>query len=316
MGEESHSLAKAAGDPLEEAHGLHLLARLAADRGEHNQAVALLEQALQAFRDLNVQTSISSVLGSLGNMFLGTDPGRAAGYLREAITALSEVDDEETLSWHLTSLAEAEFLLGNCAEARSIVRDAIPLQQAGGFHSSLLYALHLLGWLDLDASDFQGAQTAFKAARQLTHDIGMEQSLLASLLVGLGRVARHIGEVSGAFGFYADAMYQIRDGGLTQSQTGNELVLVLADLLELHLENGHLHVAARLLGAIDALPNQGLAATTSESARRDTFASGLRVTMGDDAFQDAWSAGQQLTAEQVCAEGLELLRSLETRPDA
>ena len=75
---------------------------------------------------------------------------------------------------------------------------------------------------------------------------------------------------------------------------------------------GHTEMAARLLGAAEALGEQmGFRLNPEGEALRDETRRLLQARLGDDAFQSTWSAGRLLSLAEAVADATALAATLE-----
>jgi non-specific serine/threonine protein kinase len=108
------------------------------------------------------------------------------------------------------------------------------------------------------------------------------------------------GEGGGAAAFFHEALPLHLEAGNRRGLAG-----CLTGLAALALARGRPEVAARLLGAADAIDGAGGAVRPPVLQRRHERLSGdIAAALAEEAFAAAWAAGQALSPEQAVAVAL------------
>jgi predicted ATPase len=265
-------------DDASEATGWELLGLSAP--GEELHAFALLGLALIAAargRDHDAIAFGRDALAEVGHVELRRQPGfriDVAGVFRDA---------------------------GLRAEARSMYMHAA--DEVRGASDPLVGPLLIsnLSWLDLLEQRYEAAAAGFRQARDTLHHLGhaaWEAETLRGLalaLVGLGRRAEARAALASALDLVAS------DAGPTPELTSTLLDVAFA------AEPADVHAAARLAGAVTAVPKSMRAtATAPERALDERFQQQLIAAIGEEAWRTETASGAQLALE----EAIELARLL------
>jgi tetratricopeptide (TPR) repeat protein len=146
---------------------LNVLADLADHRGELQEAVALLGQALVLAEELDSALDMAELLCNRAAYSLRAgDYGAAAGYCERAVDLSRRAGSPETLAMAHRGLAEAARLSGDLATARELCEQALAECPVGWFSSNGIRSsvLIVLGRLDVAEGEPAGARARFRAA--------------------------------------------------------------------------------------------------------------------------------------------------------
>ncbi len=298
LADEGRSVARACGERTEEANAITVLGSVAGGRGDHATAVAYLEDALARFRALGKRWETAIVLGGLGGYLVSRDPVRADGLLREALALYHASGDTKGSAYARMGLAEIAFRRDASVEAAALMEEAVASARAEGSSAALVGPLVVLGCMRLGRSDHDGAEDAFTEALGACRANGRD-SLLAPIFIYLGVVALRRTNVTGGAAWLAKGLRRIRDAGLSQFDGEEEVVVALTDLADALTDLGRPEAAARLLGAIDALPLAGCADWPPEHAHRADVTDRARTGLGAPAFAEHRSRGRAWTPEEA-----------------
>jgi tetratricopeptide (TPR) repeat protein len=156
----ARALLPTGGDSLEQAVVLRSLGRLALDRGDHEQALALLEEDLRIERKLNHRGGQPWALTYLGWLAIfDARLAEARELLTEALALSTELGDREGIGRMSFSLGHLTLDEGNVDAARTHFADALSVFLELDYKYGVAYALEGLA----DASAARGA-----AGRALT----------------------------------------------------------------------------------------------------------------------------------------------------
>ena len=254
-------------------------------QGNAAQAVALLAEALELFRELGVQQNVASTLLILGDVVRWSDAGnrsaaldRATECFTEALTLFRERQDQRGVASALLAIAACAGDRGENERASALGEEALIL--------------------------FRG----------LGDEIGVAETLNA-----LGDSARASGDESRAIACYGESLRLWREPGGWSADNGmwgdrQRANLAVAESLRglaaVAEEDGKPETAARLLGAAAALcESSGAGLLLSDRIVHELEVASVRVRLGGTEFAAAWAAGRALTVAQAIADGI-AVRSL------
>ncbi|MEV6610841.1 BTAD domain-containing putative transcriptional regulator [Kutzneria sp. NPDC051319] len=155
-------IAEQRGSPRGRAYGLRGLARVASQRGDQNEAVDLLDQALALFRQIQDNTSMAYTHRQLtGVLQLAHRDVESIGHAEAALELFREADGKAGAGGALVALAWALTRAGRLPEAIDVGMQALPLVEDSGdrYSTALAYlaigrASHNLGRYD-DAASYR-----------------------------------------------------------------------------------------------------------------------------------------------------------------
>jgi ATP/maltotriose-dependent transcriptional regulator MalT len=181
--------------------------------------------------------------------------------------------------------------------ARICMEDALAQFVAIGEPTWPPYILKNLGRVAYLAGDRGEAEALFARAlarmREMNNAFGA-----ATTLINMAKAARDRGDLRGAIAHYSEALTLRMDLGDRVVLAGCLRGLArVAALLHQHER------ASRLYGALESLNELRGSATPPSSSQQRTIAS-LRDTLGEAAFEQAWSAGRAMPLAEAISEAL------------
>jgi predicted ATPase/class 3 adenylate cyclase len=208
----------------------------------------------------------------------------------------------------LNSLADLYDLKGQAQEARSLYKQALPLLQEVDDRWAILIGKMSRGKMELkEAVDRQGllqAQELLLESEQFSRKLGRRYWYHLSALILLGKTAHKLGEYSQAVSWHREALGAIQDFFL--GEESNEWGECLFGLAETEASLEHLTRSARLLGALDGLRStKTYLWKTLIPADFERTAQAVRTALGEEAFDQEYTAGKGMTLEQALAYALE-----------
>jgi predicted ATPase/DNA-binding CsgD family transcriptional regulator len=241
--------------------------------------------------------------------YLQRDYADSHTLLERALALAHEMGDTPNVASILTELGDAVFRAGDHERARAYWEEGGALFRNLPETPRTAFIPKNLGYLALLAGDYEQAATLLEEAlaidRRIDHAWGVAeaQSLLAELARGRGDSQR-------AAEFFAESLRifeEIGDQiGIAQCLTGIGRVAVMQ----------HQPMSAvRLLGAAAAIHDElGSRQMHGADARDEDLLAPLQVTLGPEAFEQAWSVGQRLVVAEAVATGRSLARELAAAP--
>jgi predicted ATPase len=172
-GVESLAMRRRLGDPEEIAHGLSLLASVAADREDYVSAQNLYEEAAALGRGGDLQTR-AMLSGSLADVAMRQrDYERALTLGEESLGLFRKLARDDGAAWALFTAALCLFRMDREDEAIAPARECLELAFAIVEVESIVWALLLLGAITTRRGDVHSAATIVGAAEALCASSGL-----------------------------------------------------------------------------------------------------------------------------------------------
>jgi non-specific serine/threonine protein kinase len=165
--------------------------------GDYQGARVQLDESAKRFKLMGEQGMYTVPLLSLIRVTCAEGDYEDALVLVEdclAIRRAVDPDNTEFIASVLVARGEVERLLGHDESARENFTEAVTLYLQSGDANGLAWAKHNLGYLAVDAGDYESAATLFVEALRERHR-RQQVGDVASTLAGLARVATHLGKV-------------------------------------------------------------------------------------------------------------------------
>ena len=205
------ALASGSGAPgLVRARALIGAGALAADRGDHAQAVTLYEESLALYRELNDKAGIAHSLNGLGTVaaYRG-DNEHAAALLEDGLALMRELGDTRGVAISLSNLAQLAWRQGDYARAVALQEEGLALDREMGDTEGIASSLSNLGILARQLGDYARAAALQEESLALKRDLGHTRGIAASL-ENLGGVAREQGDYARAMALYEEGLAIMR----------------------------------------------------------------------------------------------------------
>jgi tetratricopeptide (TPR) repeat protein len=299
--EEGLALFREIGDKGGVAVSLNTLGNVAKEQGDYSSARSLLEESLALQRELGNKGGIANSLGNLGIVAKEQgDYSSARSLYEESLAIRREIGDKWGIANSLNNLGIVASDQGDDSSARSLYEESLAIYREIGNKVGIAYLLDSLGVMASDQGDYSSARSLHEESLAIRREIGDKWGIAVSF-VNLGPLACKEHDYSASRSCLAECLtlclvlgekhitaYALEGcAGLAQAQEQPER-------------------ATRLLGASDGLRaaiGVPLPPFEREEIERDLAA--LRATLGEAAFDAAWSAGQALTWEQAIEYALE-----------
>jgi len=221
----------------------------------------------------------------------------ATAAMIQAVEMWRRIHDDVKLSNALTNLAVLEQMQGNLDSARCTYQEAADLARQTGERRELAFVLNEWAGLDAEQRRFERSLEAYAEAGEICDETGDEYGALitrsgaASTLLAMGRVE--------------DAYHQMRDQipQMILLAQPDLLVSVTEDYASVLLGLGHHLVAARLLGASDAMRERNAIPRIprDESAIENLLAQG-RSALPNSIWEEEYNRGRTMTVEAALTE--------------
>ena len=199
IAEEAHRVAESVEHPYSLAFAKTALGRLHLARGDPARAIPLLEAGLALIEGRGIALNRPGTLSLLGHAYM------LRGREREGLRLLMEAVEQDAMMRRsgrallLARLAEAHAMRGRVAEARRAARQAVEAAREQKEHGHRGWSLRTLADCCGAGSlpDVDEARRSYAAAMAVADDLEM-QPLRAHCLLGLGRLARRVGDADDA----------------------------------------------------------------------------------------------------------------------
>jgi predicted ATPase/DNA-binding SARP family transcriptional activator len=259
-------------------------------QGNYSEANRLLEASLDGYHRLGRARDEAEVLGRLGHLHrLRGDYAAARERLEQSLALHLRIGDgagRARMVWQLGVLARYQ---GDYAGARTCYAESLALFEdmadpSGAAHVqySMADVARLAGEPDLAAELYRVSLDTLRESGDLR--------CVASILFNLGALALDESDPTSAVERFAESLTLRRH--LRDRAGIAECIEALAAMDE------RAAVAVQLLGAAQALrTSTGAARPESDERAHATRVAALRSAIGDDAFENAWSAGTRMDSE-------------------
>ena len=239
---------------------------------------------------------LASVLLTGGHLaYKMDDLQKAEKQLRRSIKLYQESSNESGMAWAMTFLATCGVgLMSKIDDYLELACQGLELFQKLGEQPGISGAHNALGELNRAVGDYDAAQLHYEEGMQIAQRNG-ERTSEAVEYMNLGFIAYHRNQ-------YQSSAELIRQGLLICQELGTNYGLAqdLAALAGPIGELGDPVKAARLLGAADAeMESLGIGQQPADQIEIDRFQSSIRQALGEEAFQEAWQAGRELSIQEA-----------------
>lgn len=273
---------------------------LARDQGDTTAARSRFEASLSIFRETGDRWGIGSGLRSLG--VLAQSDGSyadARGLFEEALALFREIDHGLGVGWTLRNLGILAQIEGDYVRAEALFQESLPVLQRLGDTNGTGRVLGSLGILARVQGQFERARSLLEEGLRLVRDAGDRrgESMGLSALAGLALLD----------GDTPTSLELVRRSLSLGQEMGERLAIArgicLAGLLA--LEQEECERGARLLGAASTMHRDIRGALeVDERAHLDAAVTRAGASIGEGAWDAAWSAGQRMSVDQAIQQAL------------
>lgn len=282
--------------PLERASALRVASGLEQIQGNLTAARALAEEALALFESTEDARGGAGVLLTLGNVALMQDDlAGARAFYERGLPLYRRLGEQDGIARALGNLGVVMMVQGDLAEAKVICEESLTVLRASGDTENAARALRNLGEIAYSQGNDVEARAWLEEALALFRQVGTRSGSLVDSLCFLGAVALRQGSTAEARLRLAEGLRlaaEIKDGWV-----GAEALEAWANLC---LAEGQAAGAACVLGAATrtrrflGLPNQA-----ASQAALEANLLAAKAALGETAFGEAWTQGEQMTWEQA-----------------
>jgi DNA-binding CsgD family transcriptional regulator/tetratricopeptide (TPR) repeat protein len=267
----------------------------------------------------------------------------AVGHLQEGLAIVRAVGDLDDLVLALNVALSAYMTMGDLATPRAVLTECLAIARELGDDWGIAVALDSAGFLDLRERDWSAAKAHLEQSLAMHRRLGDEGSA-AIIYNNLAQVARRQGDAAGAVALLeqslalgrrmgqlvAITLYNLGDWALRRGEIPRAMAYLaesfresarsgerrsfvssLGGLARLAVAVGQPDVAARLIGAAEALREQADVNLSLEFQRELARASDLaRLALGEATFGTLGAEGANTPLDRLAAEALAWVESL------
>jgi tetratricopeptide (TPR) repeat protein len=276
---------------------------LAFEQGDLDRAKEAYDEGLELLEHEGREPSEAKplLLGLLGWVEWEREDYRRAKQLFEEGLALSrEMRAPWWLASSLSNLALVSYSLGDYERATELYDESMDLFREQGDKQSLAYCLNNLAMLVYSQGDLGRAAQLTEESVALHRELGIRGGVSVGLY-NLGWMALLQDDLGRAADLYRESLSLAWDIGMNLTvQSALEGFACVAGA------QGEAERAARLWGAAQALhETKGIPRDVDFLAEADARISAVRLGMGDQAWEEAWSKGRAMTLDEAVSYALE-----------
>ena len=180
------------------AYLLHVAGILATAQGDHDRAVALLEEGMSVYREMGHNKGVSASLRELGLVAHERGDYERAVRLHEQSLALArEFGTTFGIAFSLSALANALRARGDLSRATTLLEESLALSRGLKNAWGIVRTLASLGSVACEAGEYVRASRLYEESLELGRRVGLKHTILPCL-EGLARVAAAQGRMERA----------------------------------------------------------------------------------------------------------------------
>jgi predicted ATPase/DNA-binding SARP family transcriptional activator len=293
----ARELAESAGDACGVARATAQLGVVALYRGNYAEAEPHLVAALSEFARLGMRYEQGEVLGRIGHLHrLSGDYVASRVFLEQAVVLRAELGDGVGAAWSRWQLGVLARYEGDYAGAEALYEQSLAEFEAEEDASGVAHVRYSMADVARLRGDHDVATDLYLASLAKLRDKG-DRRCVASILYNLGALELGRADRVGARALLRQSLALRRELG---DQSG--VAECLEGFAALDEPGGDPISAVRLLAVADALRTRtGSARPSSDDQAIADRLRALRTSVGDEAFDAAWRAGQDLDPDVVAA---------------
>jgi len=282
---------------------LYEAAGLAYDQGNYERAVALAEQSLALYREMDDAQGTARALNTLGIVAIDRADYARATDLYEQSLALSRAHGRtRDVAVALCNLGNVALRQSDYGRARAFHEEGVALFRHVGEEVGIVYVLNNLGNEARYQGDYKRALRLYEESLALARAMGDRWSA-ASALVNLGSVSCEEGDLGEAARFCTESLSEYRDLGDRYC-----MAAAIEELSRVSWRQEEATRAAILYGAAGAL-REIIHAPLPDNDRpaHDALGAALHLALGDEAFRAAQAEGTAMPLDRAIAYALDVI---------
>jgi len=293
--EESLENLQIAGDRFLKTTALDNLAAWEIDLGNIVRAQTLIEEYLVIAQQIKYQLAISRGLRQYG--WLSCEQGnyaKALGYYHESLSIARELNEKNEIENNLWYRGQLLIYKMDFEEAVEVCQEGLQISNGIKVYDAIFQVEK--GYILLAKSSYAEALSLFSQYQNIPFDISYVQ-VFAKALMGLGDVARILGNQKEALNYYQQAIKHVQEVG--QAFTLEYLLEGAAKTL---CEMNETEKAVRLFGAATSIRKKWNGVIHPVFREEyDKYIKLLREELGDTTFENLWLGGASLSIDEAIA---------------
>lgn len=274
-----------------------LIARgaIASMEGEHEDAMALYQEALDVERDRLDERQVTQVLRSVAFALSRTgEYERATDLLEESLMLARRLGNPGEVTGALRGLAKMALHGREYDQAESLYAEALDMGRDHGDRNAIVWALHGLGEVARHREEFDRAAALLDQGLEICRELDSKPGI-AYLGLASGHVARYQGNGAEARRRYGDALHLLVELG-NRRRVG----LCLMGLAALDAADGDFGRALILMGAVDPLIEAGeIRLAPIDQAEYERAVVEIRSRLKDPEIERLRRQGREMTPGEV-----------------
>jgi len=285
------------GDQHGIAASLNNLGMLEAAHRDYDAARDYFHRGLAIYQEIGHRSGAGYALNNLGRVAVGQgDFTLARDWCEQSLTIQREIGHQHGIALALVNLAEIAETLDDSAAARGYCEQSLVIQREIGNRAGAAFALMKLGNVANTQGDYVFAKHYSEESLTIFREIG-DLSGIANSLFGVGIAVASEGNPAVARAYIVESFSLFTELG---DRVGNAASLEL--LARMEATENRPQRAGSLLGAAQALRDQiGLPRTPAELAEFDRAAADVRLRLGEDEWDAAWTQGRAMKLDDAIA---------------
>jgi len=282
-------------DPQGVVTTLNTLGSLLMEQGDYAEAQTCYEECLTLSQAIGSRRSESNVLANLGNLVYGQgDYTLACTYYEACLVARRALGDRRGIASVLDYMARAVREQGDYRRAYDLHAESLTMRRELHDKQGVALALNHAALAKILLEEGAEARTLLEESLLTSREIG-DRASLAEASALLGELAHQEGAVPTARAYWSDSLTIWQEAGDRAS-----LASLLESFAGLAQSENRSAAAAQLLGFADALRTE--ISSPLPPSRRLYYAKisdSVRMALGTERFQEAWTEGSTLTLAQA-----------------
>jgi tetratricopeptide (TPR) repeat protein len=221
-------------------------------------------------------------------------------YLNESLQLWKGLNDRYHIALTLNSLGVVLFNQSEYARAEKLFAESLLLYRELNEANRVAIALNNLANVAFKQGDLERAAMQYYQALHLMEGDQAHKRTVALLKLNLGEIARLRKE-------YAQEATLLHEGVVVHLELNDieNILFCLNNLVEIAIDQGQYALAARVLGAAEALYEQsGAARSPVEAEDYDRQVAAVRDWLAVDTFELAWSQGRLAILEELITDAI------------
>ncbi len=301
MAKESLQMFREVGDRAGVADALARLASVSYRRSDFKQAIEIYEESLALSRELGSlwdQAQITAVIGMM-RAYQGQFE-RADELLNEGLRLAEAALGPEAAAFIMDSAATAAYVKGDVVRAKGLWLEAETSFRSMGESVALAYALSHLGMITIHEGELDKAETLLREGHDLILAAG-EKRGIALALYYLGRLAHARGDRENAPALFRQSLKLRKEMG-DKRGVAEAIEGLACEMAALPTETDAVCAVECLSVAEHLREKIGIQIALPDRALRDKTLEGLRVRLGETAFEAARERGRHKLLEEALGE--------------